>query len=92
MFVPIVTRSRDLRAEGVMVPRAKSQPSDNPDPGKAQGEPLTLAPLSFEEALTGLLQVAPPTKDDAPETAPESPPAKQPRKRKMKQDKECGSR
>jgi hypothetical protein len=47
---------------------------------------LTLAPLSFEEALTGLLHVAPPPKDDAPETAPESPPAKQPRKRKPRQD------
>lgn len=53
---------------------------------------LSLAPLSFEEALTGLLQVAPPPKDDAPETEPESPPAKQPRKRKTQQDKESGSR
>lgn len=53
---------------------------------------VSLRPLSFEEALTGLLQVAPPPKDDAPEAEPESPPAKQPRKHKTRQDKESGSR
>lgn len=53
---------------------------------------LTLAPLSFEEALTGLLQVAPPPKDDTSEAESESPPAKQPRKRKTKQNEESGSR
>lgn len=57
-----------------------------------RSERISLRPLSFEEALTGLLQVAPPLKDDAPETAPESPPAKQPRKRKTKQGEEKGSR
>lgn len=54
---------------------------------------ISLAPLSFEEALTGLLQVAPPPKDDAPETGREpAPPQKQPRKGKAKQDNEKGSR
>jgi len=54
---------------------------------------LSLAPLSFEEALTDLLQVAPPPKDDAPEPEREpQPPAKRPSKPKPKQDKEKGSR
>lgn len=61
--------------------------------GKPKGQDkISLAPLSFEEALTGLLQVAPPPKDDAPEPEPDTPPQKQPRKRKAKQDNEQGSR
>ena len=51
---------------------------------------LSLVPLSFEEALTGLLQVAPPPKDAAPGTEPEAPPQKRPRKRKAKQEERAG--
>lgn len=53
---------------------------------------LTLAPLSFEEALEGLLQVPPPPKDERPEPDPgrEPPREKLPRKRQPKQDKEGG--
>lgn len=65
----------------------------NPRSTRAQDQSLSLAPLSFEEALSGLLQVAPPDKDDAPapEREPE-PPAKRQGKHKPKQDKEKGSR
>lgn len=56
--------------------------------GESRDMPLTLAPLSFEEALTGLLQGAPP-KDDAPEQEPETePPRKRPTERKPKRDDE----
>jgi len=51
---------------------------------------LSLVPLSFEEALTGLLQVAPPPNDAAPGTEPEAPPQKRPRKRKAKQEERAG--
>jgi len=59
--------------------------------GDVQGTPLSLAPLSFGEALTGLLQVAPPPKDDTPELAHEPPLQQSPRKRKPRQGEETES-
>lgn len=47
---------------------------------KHEDKKITLAPLSFEEALRGLLEVAPSPQDDRPEPERERP--KRPRKRK----------
>lgn len=49
---------------------------------------ISLAPLSFEEALEGLLQVAPPPKDEPPERKPPKEPPR--RKRQPKPDAKQG--
>ncbi len=62
--------------------------------GGVRNTPVSLAPLSFEEALEGLLRVAPPPKDERVEPEPEREPPQEPprRKRQPKRDKEQGSR
>lgn len=44
----------------------------NKNEKRKRPDPLTLAPLSFEEALEGLLQVPPPPKDEKATGAHES--------------------
>lgn len=51
---------------------------------------LSLAPLGFEEALRGLLEVAPPPKGERPEPEPEDKPKRKGRPKKA--DSEKGSR
>lgn len=53
---------------------------------------LSLAPLSFEEALEGLLQVSPPPKDERPDPDPGREPPKEPprRQRQPKPDAKQG--
>ena len=46
---------------------------------------LSLAPLSFEEALEGLLKVAPPPKDEQPEREP---PREKPTRKRKQPDKQ----
>jgi hypothetical protein len=38
---------------------------ENPNPAGMAGRPISLAPLSFEDALRGALQVKPPSKAKA---------------------------
>ncbi len=73
-----------------MMPKKPASPPASTN-RKTPDPPLTLRPLSFEEALTGLLQVAPPPKDDTPELAHEPPLQQSPRKRKPRQGEETES-
>lgn len=54
-----------------------------------RSDALSLAPLSFEEALSDLLKVAPPKGDEPP---PERPRRAKPSQRQPKQDHEKGGR
>jgi hypothetical protein len=49
----------------------------NPNPKGRAGEPISLAPLSFEEAIAGLAQVKPPEPEKKkPKAAPKKAKAK----------------
>ncbi len=87
-FVPTCHRMRRADAAMMQMPEPKS--SKKPRNARAQEPPLTLAPLSFEEALTGLLQVAPPPKDERPEPEPEDKPKRKGRPKQA--DSEKGGR
>lgn len=62
----------------------KDEKPDNRD-DYTRPDRVSLRPLSFEEALRGLLQVAPPPKDDArePDPEPEDKPKRRGKPRKV---------
>lgn len=70
----------------------KGRPPENPRNTRSQEQPLTLAPLDFEEALRGLLEVAPPPKGERPEPepGPEDRPKRKGRPKKADKDGRAG--